>query len=110
LRHILCLIVTVSITLGFCKPAQAQSAVAVSDVRVDYSCGGESTIKARAFGSPLSQMDQQWRQEDLGKNVGGLAFRNLLPCLVILVVILAFPAWGFWAARKRSRHAASRST
>jgi hypothetical protein len=30
--------------------------------------------------------------------------------LVILVVILAFPAWGFWTARKRSGHAASRST
>ena len=58
---------------------------------------------ARSFGSPLSQMDQQWRQAALGENVGGLAFRNLLPYLVILVVILAFPVWCFWAARKRSK-------
>jgi hypothetical protein len=64
---------------------------------------------ARALGSPLSQLDQQWRQKALGENVGGQAFRNLLPYLVILVVILAFPAWGFTTARKRSGHAASQS-
>ena len=110
MRRVLCLIVTASITLGFCKPAQAQSAVTVSDAGVDYSFGKEITFTARLFGSPLLQMDQQWRQEALGENVGGLAFRNLLLYLVILVVILAFPAWGFWTARKRSGHAASRST
>jgi len=103
LRRILCLIVTASITLGFCKPVQAQSAVTVSDTGVDYSFGEEITFTARAFGNPLSQMDQQWRQEALGENVGGLAFRNLLPYLVILVVILAFPARSFWASRKRSK-------
>jgi hypothetical protein len=103
LRRVLCLIVTASITLGFCKPAQAQSAVTVSDTGVDYSFGGEITFTARAFGSPLSQVDQQWRQEALGENVDGLAFRNLLPYLVVLVVILAFPDWGLWAARKRSK-------
>jgi hypothetical protein len=70
---------------------------------VDYSFGKEITFTARLFGNPLSQMDQQWRQEALGENVGGLAFRNLLLYLVILVVILAFPAWGFWVARKRSK-------
>ena len=58
---------------------------------------------ARAFGDSLSQMDQEWRQQALGENVSGLALRNLLPYLVILLVILAFPAWGLWAARKRSR-------
>jgi hypothetical protein len=65
---------------------------------------------ARAFGSSLSQIDQQWRQAALGENVGGIAFRNLLPYLFVLAVILAFPAWGFWAARKRSSsHDASQS-
>jgi len=103
LRRVLCLIVTASITLGFCKPVQAQSAVTVSDTGVDYSIGEEITFTARAFGNPLSQMDQQWRQEALGENVGGLAFQNLLPYLVVLVVILTFPAWGLWAARKRSK-------
>ena len=57
----------------------------------------------RAFGSLLSQIDGQWRQEALGENVGSLAFRNLLPYLIVLLVILAFPAWGFWTARKRSK-------
>ena len=94
MRRVLCFIVTISTTFGICKPAQAQSAVAVSDVRVDYSFGKEITFTARAFGSPLSQMDQQWRQEALGENVGVLAFQNLLPYLVVLVVILTFPAWG----------------
>jgi hypothetical protein len=103
LRRVLCLIVTASITLGFCTPVQAQSAVTVSDTGVDYSFGEEITFTARAFGSSLSQMDQQWWQEALGENVGGLAIRNLLPYLVVLVVILAFPAWGFWATRKRSK-------
>ena len=103
MRRVLCLLDMASITLVFYKPAQAQAAVAVSDSGVDYSFGEEITFTARAFGSPLSQMDQQWRQEALGENVGGLAFRNFLPYLVVLVVILAFPAWGFWAARKRSK-------
>jgi hypothetical protein len=64
---------------------------------------------ARAFGDSLSQMDQEWRQQALGENVGGLALHNLLPYLVVLAVILTFPAWGLWASRKRSGHAASRS-
>jgi hypothetical protein len=65
---------------------------------------------ARAFGSSLSQIDQQWRQAALGENVGGIAFRNLLPYLFVLAVILAFPAWGFRSARKRkTSHDASQS-
>ena len=103
MRRVLCFIITVSITLGICKPAQAQSAVNVSDAGMDYSFGEEITFTARTFENPLSQMDQQWRQEALGENVGGLALRNLLPYLVVLVGILAFPAWGFWVARKRSK-------
>jgi hypothetical protein len=42
-------------------------------------------------------------QEALGENVGGPAFRNLLPYLIVLVMILAFTAWGFWLARKWSK-------
>jgi hypothetical protein len=44
LRRVLCFIVTISTTFGICKPAQAQSAVNVSDVRVDYSFGKEITF------------------------------------------------------------------
>ncbi len=46
-----------------------------------------------ALGLPLSQLDQQWRQSALGENVSGLAFQNLLPYLIFLVLMLLIPAW-----------------
>jgi hypothetical protein len=58
---------------------------------------------ARAFGRPLSQVDQEWQQQALGEAVGGLAWRNLLPYWAILLAILALPVWEWWAARRRSK-------
>ena len=42
---------------------------------------------------PLAQLDLQWRQAVLGEKVAGLAFQNLLPYLVFLLLILLIPAW-----------------
>jgi hypothetical protein len=55
----------------------------------------------RAFGSPLLQLDERWRAEALGEKMGNLALRNLLPYLVVLLLILALPAWGLWSAWRR---------
>jgi len=64
---------------------------------------------ARAFGSSLSQLDRRWRQQALGENVGGQAFCNLFPYLLVLVVILVFPVWGFGTSKKRRGHGAGQS-
>ena len=46
-----------------------------------------------ALGLPLSQLDLQWRQSALGQKVSGLAFQNLLPYLIFLLLMLIIPAW-----------------
>jgi hypothetical protein len=46
-----------------------------------------------ALGLPLSQLDLQWRQSALGQKVSGLAYQNLLPYLIFLVLMLIIPAW-----------------
>ena len=53
------------------------------------------------LGMPLSQLDLQWRQSDLGEKVAGLVFQNLLPYLVFLVAILLIPAWRLVPNRKK---------
>ena len=69
-----------------------------------YSDGLDCELGALiAYGNPLSQIDQLWRQEALGVNVGNLALRNFLPYLIVLLVILAFPTWFFLATRKKSK-------
>ena len=45
------------------------------------------------LGLPLAQLDLQWRQADLGEKVAGVAFQNLLPYLVFLLLMLLIPAW-----------------
>lgn len=47
----------------------------------------------RAIGLPLGQLDAHWRQASLGENVTGVAFQNLLPYVVVLILILIIPAW-----------------
>lgn len=47
----------------------------------------------RALGLPLAQLDLRWRQASLGEDVASVAFQNLLPYIVILVIILIIPAW-----------------
>jgi hypothetical protein len=48
----------------------------------------------QALGIPLSQLDLRWRETALGQNVTGVAFRNLLPFLLLLMVVLVVPLWG----------------
>lgn len=58
---------------------------------------------ARAFGSSLSQLDLLWRKTALGENTGGIAFQNLSPYLILLIVILATPALSLLMTGKRRR-------
>ncbi len=43
---------------------------------------------ASALGFSLNQLEYRWEQEVLGINVGGLAFSNLLPYLLVSLLIL----------------------
>lgn len=45
----------------------------------------------RAFNISLSQLDMNWREKNLGQNVWGVAFRNMLPYLVLLVLLIFIP-------------------
>lgn len=44
-----------------------------------------------AFGTSLSEMDVTWREKALGQNVLGVAFRNMLPYLVLLILVILVP-------------------
>jgi hypothetical protein len=44
-----------------------------------------------AFGSSLSQLEMEWRQEVFQENIAYNAFNNLLPWLVLLIVIIGIP-------------------
>jgi hypothetical protein len=45
----------------------------------------------RALGVSLSQLDMDWRENSLGQNVWGVAFRNMLPYLVLLGLLIFIP-------------------
>lgn len=45
----------------------------------------------QAFGQSFATLENRWRQEELGVDVGALVFRNLSPYLVLLALILAVP-------------------
>ena len=45
----------------------------------------------RAFGVSLAQLDLNWREKSLGQNVWGVAFRKLLPYLVLLGLLIFVP-------------------
>ncbi|KAF0108298.1 MAG: hypothetical protein FD146_872 [Anaerolineaceae bacterium] len=55
----------------------------------------------RALGISLVQLDRQWRWAVLGEGGADAAFENLLPYLVVLTVILAVPAWGGLAIKRK---------
>lgn len=60
----------------------------------------------QALGLPLSQLDLRWRETVLGQNVAGVAFRNLLPFLLLLLMVLIVPLWGaIDMLRQRRKHA-----
>ena len=44
-----------------------------------------------AFGKSLSELDADWRENALGQNVLGVAFRNMLPYLVLLILLILVP-------------------
>jgi hypothetical protein len=73
-----------------------------------YSEGFDCELGAtQALGIPLSQLDLRWRESVLGQNVAGVAFRNLLPFLLLLLVVLIVPLWGaIDMLRQRRKHAA----
>ena len=44
-----------------------------------------------ALGKSLSELDGDWRENALGQNVLGVAFRNMLPYLVLLILLILVP-------------------
>lgn len=44
-----------------------------------------------ALGLSLSQLDEDWREQALGQNVLGVAFRNLIPYFVLLLLLILLP-------------------
>ncbi len=60
-----------------------------------YADGLDCDLGAmRALGTPLGQLDTRWRESALGQNVTGVALSNLLPYIILLALVLIFPAWG----------------
>ena len=55
------------------------------------------------FGASLSQVDSEWRENALGQNVLGAAFRNLFPYLVLLLLVILLPfIVGMSSARQKA--------
>ena len=44
-----------------------------------------------ALGYPLSQLDETWREKALGQNVLGVAIRNMIPYIVLLLLVIVIP-------------------
>ena len=60
-----------------------------------YADGLDCDLGAtRAVGTPLNELDARWRETVLKQNVLGVASRNLLPYLIILILMLIVPIWG----------------
>lgn len=62
-----------------------------------------------AFGQPLSTMETQWREEALGINQSQVAFRNLLPYILLFAVLLVVPAVLSFASRKFNQPSAQQA-
>ncbi|NJN80225.1 MAG: hypothetical protein HC797_07020, partial [Anaerolineales bacterium] len=71
-----------------------------------YSEGFNCELGAtQALGIPLSQLDVRWRETVLGQNVGGVAIRNLLPFLLLMLLVLVVPIWSaIDLIRQRRKH------
>ncbi|MFN8383838.1 MAG: peptidase MA family metallohydrolase [Anaerolineales bacterium] len=87
--------------------AYAQSQSFVSYIRDSFGSSGLTRLTnsysegfgcelgaTSALGTPLSQLDVRWRENVLGQNTTGVAARNLLPFLLLLVLVLIVPVWG----------------
>lgn len=57
----------------------------------------------QALSVPLSELDTRWRETVLGQNVAGIAFRNLSPFLLLLLIVLVVPIWGAWDMLRQRR-------
>ena len=55
----------------------------------------------RAFGLPLTQLDQAWRQVSLGEKTTGIAFQNFLPYLLLLAIVIVIPVWQLLGVQKK---------
>jgi len=56
----------------------------------------------RALGISLSKLESTWLEKNLGQNVWGVAFRNLLPYLVLLGLLIFIPIiLGLIASRQK---------
>ncbi len=87
--------------------AYAQSESFVNYIRETYGISGLGRLTnaygdgfpcelgaTNALGTPLSQLESRWREDVLGQNVAGVAARNLLPFVLLLLLALAVPIWG----------------
>ncbi len=87
--------------------AYAQSQSFVTYIRDTYGTSGLTRLMnaygdgfncelgaTNALGTPLSQLDTRWRESVLGQNVTGVAARNLLPFVLLMVLVLVVPVWG----------------
>jgi hypothetical protein len=87
--------------------AYAQSQSFVSYIRETYGTSGLGRLisaygdgfpcelgATNALGTPLSQLDSRWRESVLGQNVAGVAARNLLPFIFLMILVLVVPIWG----------------
>lgn len=48
----------------------------------------------KALGASLNQLDARWRESALGQNASAVAARNLIPFVLLMILMLALPAWG----------------
>ncbi|KXK10847.1 MAG: hypothetical protein UZ14_CFX002003054 [Chloroflexi bacterium OLB14] len=86
--------------------AYAQSQSFVTYIRDSFGTSGLSRLMGaysegfncelgatQALGLPLSQLDQRWRETKIGQNVAGVALRNLLPFILLMMLVLIVPLW-----------------
>lgn len=87
--------------------AYAQSQSFVTYIRETYGTSGLGRLlnaygdglscelgTTNALGTPLGQLENRWREDVLGQNRMGVATRNLLPFILLLILVLVVPIWG----------------
>ncbi len=72
---------------------------------VAYADGMDCEQGARhIFGLSLTQLDRRWRQATLDSNALLAAGQHILPYLILLLIILSIPVWGWSYATARRKH------